>query len=59
MKRYIISLIALVAAATAVAQSPIESILESVAGNNSGIKAVQQEAVAAQTELSAGNSLEA
>lgn len=58
MKRYIISLIALVAAATAVAQSPIESILESVAGNNSGIKAVQQEAVAAQTELSAGNSLE-
>lgn len=58
MKRYIISLIAVAIVATTSAQSPIESILESIAGNNSGIKAAQQEAVAAQTELSAGNSLE-
>ncbi len=58
MKRYIILLSAMTVAAFAVAQSPVESILESIAGNNSGIKAVEQEAVAAQTELSAGNSLE-
>lgn len=58
MKRHIISAIAIAAVVTASSQTPIESILGSVAANNSGIKATQQEAVAAQTELSAGNSLE-
>lgn len=58
MKRYFI-LIGLAIAITAVnAQTPIESILSSVASNNSSIKVVQQETIAAQTELSAENCLE-
>jgi outer membrane protein TolC len=40
------------------AQSPIESILQSVADNNNSIKATQQDVSAAQTELSAENCLE-
>jgi outer membrane protein TolC len=43
---------------SAVAQSPIESILQSVADNNNSIKATQQDVSAAQTELSAENCLE-
>ena len=57
MKRYII-LIASLVAMSAVAQSPIESILQSVADNNNNIKATQQDVSAAQTELSAENCLE-
>ena len=57
MKRYII-LIASLVAMSAVAQSPIESILQSVASNNNSIKATQQDVSAAQTELSADNCLE-
>ena len=57
MKRYII-LIASLMAMSAVAQSPIESILQSVADNNNNIKATQQDVSAAQTELSAENCLE-
>lgn len=57
MKRYII-LIASLVAMSAVAQSPIESILQSVADNNNSIKATQQDVSAAQTELSAENCLE-
>ena len=56
MKRYII-LIASLVAMSAVAQSPIESILQSVASNNNSIKATQQDVSAAQTELSAENCL--
>lgn len=43
---------------SAVAQSPIESILQSVADKNNSIKATQQDVSAAQTELSAENCLE-
>ncbi len=43
---------------TATAQSPIESIMESVSTHNNSIKSVQQEVTAAQTELSAENCLE-
>ncbi len=57
MKRYIILLTTL-AATCAMAQSPIESILQSVADNNNSIKATQQDVSAAQTELSAENCLE-
>ena len=57
MKRYII-LIASLAAMSTMAQSPIESILQSVADNNNSIKATQQDVSAAQTELSAENCLE-
>lgn len=57
MKRYII-LIASLVAMSAVAQSPIESILQSVADNNNNIKATQQDVSAVQTELSADNCLE-
>lgn len=57
MKRYII-LTATLVAMTAAAQSPIESILQSVANNNNDIKATQQDVAAAQTELSAENCLE-
>lgn len=57
MKRYII-LIASLAAMSAVAQSPIESVLQSVADKNNSIKATQQDVLAAQTELSAENCLE-
>lgn len=57
MKRYII-LIASLVAMSAVAQSPIESILQSVADKNNSIKATQQDVSAAQTELSAENCLE-
>ena len=57
MKRYII-LIASLAAMSAVAQSPIESVLQSVADKNNSIKATQQDVSAAQTELSAENCLE-
>lgn len=57
MKRYII-LIASLVAISAAAQSPIESILQSVADNNNSIKATQQDVSAAQTELSAENCLE-
>lgn len=45
-------------ALTATAQSPIESIMESVSTHNNSIKSVQQEVTAAQTELSAENCLE-
>lgn len=58
MKRYILSVIAIATMMTAVAQSPVEIILESVANNNNSIKAAQEEATAAQTELSAANCLE-
>ena len=57
MKRYIIITATLVAMSAA-AQSPIESILQSVANNNNDIKATQQDVAAAQTELSAENCLE-
>ena len=57
MKRYII-LTATLVAMSAAAQSPIESILQSVANNNNNIKATQQDVAAAQTELSAENCLE-
>ena len=57
MKRYII-LTATLVAMSAAAQSPIESILQSVANNNNDIKATQQDVSAAQTELSAENCLE-
>ena len=57
MKRYII-LIASLVAMSAMAQSPIESILQSVADKNNSIKATQQDVSAAQTELSAENCLE-
>ena len=57
MKRYII-LIASLVAMSAVAHSPIESILQSVADKNNSIKATQQDVSAAQTELSAENCLE-
>ncbi|MBE6307579.1 MAG: TolC family protein [Bacteroidales bacterium] len=57
MKRYII-LTATLVAMSAAAQSPIESILQSVANNNNDIKATQQDVAAAQTELSAENCLE-
>ena len=57
MKRYII-LIASLATMSTMAQSPIESILQSVADNNNSIKATQQDVSAAQTELSAENCLE-
>lgn len=57
MKRHII-LIASLAAMSTMAQSPIESILQSVADNNNSIKATQQDVSAAQTELSAENCLE-
>ena len=57
MKRYIILLTTL-AATCAMAQSPIESILQSVADNNNSIKATQQDVSAAQAELSAENCLE-
>ena len=40
------------------AQAPIERILESVAANNMGVKAVQEQAVADRAALSAANSLE-
>ena len=43
---------------TATAQSPIESIMESVSTHNNSIKSVQQEVTVAQTELSAENCLE-
>lgn len=58
MKRYIIIIAGLLAGASVMAQSPIDAILSDVAANNSSIKAVEQEAVATQTELSAENSLE-
>ncbi len=58
MKRYIISLVATTMVMAATAQTPIDTILESVANNNNSIKAAQQEATAAQTELSAENCLE-
>ncbi|MBQ2978732.1 MAG: TolC family protein [Bacteroidaceae bacterium] len=57
MKRYII-LTATLVAMSAAAQSPIESILQSVANNNNDIKATQQDVAAVQTELSAENCLE-
>lgn len=58
MKRYIILLSAVAMAFAATAHTPIESILESIAGNNNSIKAVDREVEAAQTELSAANALE-
>lgn len=58
MKRYIFLVATIVSVLSGSAQTPIEQILNSVAENNSRIKATQQEAVAAQTELSAENSLE-
>lgn len=57
MKRYIILITALVALGSQ-AQSPIEATLQSIAENNLSIKATQQDVTAAQTELSAANSLE-
>ena len=57
MKRYIILTASLVAL-SAMAQSPIDNVLHTIAENNPSIKATQQEVTAAQTELSAGNSLE-
>ena len=57
MKRYIILAASLVAM-SAMAQSPIDNILQSVAENNNSIKATQQDVSAAQTELSAENCLE-
>ena len=58
MKRIFIYITSTLFAIASSAQSPIESILESVATNNSSIKSVQQEITAAQTELSAENCLE-
>ena len=57
MKRYIILAASLVAM-SAMAQSPLDNILQSVAENNNSIKATQQDVSAAQTELSAENCLE-
>lgn len=57
MKRYIILTASLVAM-SAMAQSPIDNVLQSVAENNNSIKATQQDVSAAQTELSAENCLE-
>ena len=59
MKRYILGGIVLLAVCSvSQAQQPIERILESVAANNKGIKAVQEQAVADRAALSAANSLE-
>ena len=58
MKRIFIYITTAAIALTATAQSPIESIMESVSTHNNSIKSVQQEITAAQTELSAENCLE-
>lgn len=58
MKRYSIFLIALSITAAAAAQSPVDKVLQSVAANNSGMKAVRQQALADKASLSAENSLE-
>ncbi len=58
MKRYSFFLIALSMAVAAVAQSPVDRVLQSVAANNSGMKAVREQAVADKASLSAENSLE-
>ncbi|MBR6758245.1 MAG: TolC family protein [Bacteroidaceae bacterium] len=58
MKRIFIYITTAAMALTATAQSPIESIMESVSTHNNSIKSVQQEVTAAQTELSAENCLE-
>ncbi len=58
MKRIFIYITSIVTAFAASAQSPIETILESVSTHNNSIKSMQQEVAAAQTELSAENCLE-
>lgn len=58
MKRFIIYITATLFTITVAAQTPIESILESVSVHNSNIKSVQQDVMASQTELSAENCLE-
>lgn len=58
MKRIFIYITTAAITLTATAQSPIESIMESVSTHNNSIKSVQQEVTAAQTELSAENCLE-
>lgn len=59
MKRYILGgIILLAVCSVSQAQEPIERILESVAANNKGVKAVQEQAVADRAALSAANSIE-
>lgn len=58
MKRYIILIAAVVAAASIMAQTPIEQVLHNIAVNNNGIKAVRENATADRIELSAENCLE-
>lgn len=58
MKRYSILYFALCVAVTSAAQTPLEKLLQDIAGNNSEIKAVREQAVSTQASLSAENSLE-